>query len=36
MEKKKEEEREKETSCKIRFSDKGYLKGGEMKEKEKC
>jgi hypothetical protein len=36
MEKKTEEEREKETRWKVRLSEKGYLKNGGMKEKEKC
>jgi hypothetical protein len=36
MEKKTEEEREKETRWKVGFSEKRYLKNGEMKEKEKC
>ena len=35
MEKKTEEEREKETSLKGRLSDKGYFKNGGMKEKRK-
>ena len=34
MEKKTQEEREKETRSKVRLSDKGYLKNGGMKEKE--
>jgi len=36
MDKKTEEEREKETSWKVRLSEKRYLKNGGMKEKEMC